>query len=184
MASNSIIFLKGNNVVLRPLLKEDLNDTYVQWMNDAEVCKGSQQATVPYTREMADEFYQIVQREQNSRVTLAITEKKEGKFIGVVSLHTINWKSRSAEFTILIGDKSTWNKGYGEETTRLIFDYGFRVLNLNRIGAGTFHTNLGMQGVFKKMKMQKEGVRRQAVYKNGEFLDIFEFGVLKNEFNS
>ena len=31
---------------------------------------------------------------------------------------------------------------------------------------------------------KKEGVRRKDVYKNGEYVDIYEYGVLKKEFNT
>lgn len=182
MSTQSIVFLTGAQVVLRPLLKEDLSDTYIQWLNDNEVCKGNRHGTIPYTREMMDDFYAQVARERATRVTLSILDKTTNAFIGVVSISDINWMVRCGEFSILIGDKAKWNGGIGEETVRLIFDYAFRILNLNRISAGTFHTNNGMQHVFSKIKMQKEGVRRRAAYKNGEYLDIVEFGILKEEF--
>jgi len=33
-----------------------------------------------------------------------------------------------------------------------------------------------------KLKMREEGLRREAIYKNGRYLDIVEYGVLRHEF--
>ena len=104
--------------------------------------------------------------------------------IGNIALQRIDRRSKNAEFAILIGDKKFWGRGYGEEAARLILDYGFKFLGLERIGAGTFSTNLGMRKLAKKLGMRREGLRRRAFLKNGKFVDIMEFGLLKKEFKS
>jgi RimJ/RimL family protein N-acetyltransferase len=39
-----------------------------------------------------------------------------------------------------------------------------------------------MQHLALKLGMSQEGLRREAVFKNGEFADIVEYGMLKKEF--
>jgi RimJ/RimL family protein N-acetyltransferase len=81
-----------------------------------------------------------------------------------------------------MGNKLYWGKGYGEEAAFLITAYGFERLNLHRIYCGTFGNNVSMKKLAIKLGMRQEGIRREAVYKEGNYLDIYEYGLLKNEF--
>jgi [ribosomal protein S5]-alanine N-acetyltransferase len=178
---SDVIFLNGERVLLRPLTKNDLTPVYLQWLNDEEVTRFNSHATFPNTQEKMEAYYNSLQ--DNSRnVVLAIIEKAGNKHIGNVSLQQINWISKNAEFAILLGDKEFWGKGVGEEAAMLIVDYGFERLNLHRIYCGTIQGNDGMKKLAKKLFMTEEGLRRQAIFKNGKYLDIIEFGVLREEF--
>jgi ribosomal-protein-alanine N-acetyltransferase len=180
---NTIVkFLEGERVILRALAKEDINDMYLQWLNDEEVCRGNSHAVFPNTEEKLLRFYEG-QQNQMSQVVLAIIHKEDKKHIGNVSLQSINWISRNAEFAILMGDRSYWGRGFGEEAAQLIVNYGFERLNLHRIYCGTFSNNETMKKLAGKLHMKQEGIRREAVYKAGGYLDIYEYGVLKSEFS-
>ncbi len=65
---------------------------------------------------------------------------------------------------------------------RLVVEYGFNRLNLNRIHCGTSVHNQGMRGLAAKLRMRQEGLRRQAMFKLGEYVDIVEYGVLRAEY--
>ena len=64
----------------------------------------------------------------------------------------------------------------------MLVRHGFTAMNLHRIECGTFAGNLAMQRLALALGMTQEGVRRGAAYKNGEYVDIVEFGVLRDEF--
>ena len=51
-----------------------------------------------------------------------------------------------------------------------------------RIGCATFETNVGMRKLAGALGMIEEGVRRQAAYKDGRYLDVVEYGLLRAEF--
>ena len=55
-------------------------------------------------------------------------------------------------------------------------------LNLNRIACGTFENNKGMRKLAEYLGMCEEGRRRRAVYKYGRYVDVIEYGVLKDEY--
>jgi RimJ/RimL family protein N-acetyltransferase len=56
--------------------------------------------------------------------------------------------------------------------------HGFKVLNLHRIHCGTASNNQGMQKLAEKLGMQKEGIRRDALFKNGKYFDVVEYGII------
>jgi [ribosomal protein S5]-alanine N-acetyltransferase len=176
------IFLQGESIYLRPLEQGDLTMEYVAWLNDTEVCEFNSHAVFPYTKEKMESYYQHLQQTSSSNIVLAIIDKSNHNHIGNISLQSINWINRNAEYAILLGEKSYWGKGVASEASILICEYGFSRLNLHRIYCGTSSKNIGMQKLAAKMNMKQEGIRKEAIFKNGEYLDIVEYGVLKNDF--
>jgi [ribosomal protein S5]-alanine N-acetyltransferase len=178
-----VIFLKGERIHLRALEESDLTNYYLQWLNDEEVCRYNSHAVFPNTEGKMRSYFTSLQ-DQDRSIVLAIIHTDSKKHIGNVSFQNINWISRNAEFAILLGDKEFWGYGYGEEAAKLIVGYGFERLNLHRIYCGTLQGNEGMKKLTKKLCMKEEGLRRQAIFKNGEYVDIIEYGVLRNEFTN
>ena len=177
---DNIVFLKSNRLHLRALMENDLTNVYLQWLNDDEVCRNNSHAVFPNTEHKMKTYYESLQNQ--NQVVLAIIHTDSAKHIGNVSLQNINWISRNAEFAMLLGDKEYWGGGYGEEAAKLIVEYGFSRLNLHRIYCGTLEDNESMKKLAGKLKMTEEGLRREAIFKNGQYHNIMEYGVLKDEF--
>jgi len=135
----------------------------------------------PYTPAAAREYVQQVNTSRD-KLILAVVRSKDNRHIGNIALDNINLINRTAELTIVIGDKSQWQKGYGTEAARLVCDHGFLTLNLNRISCGTFENNIAMQKLAEHLGMVREGTRRKAVYKSGRYLNVIEYGVLRDEY--
>ncbi len=174
-------FLTGPNIYLRPLEENDVNGNYPNWLNNNEICTGNSHHTFPNTKKATLEYIASVSNSKEV-IVLAIIENITNRHIGNISLQNINLIYRSAEFSIIIGDKKYWGKGYGEEAARLLMKHGFDSLNLHRIYCGTFENNKGMQKLAEKLHMKLVGKQRQAAYKNGKYIDIFLYDVLRSEF--
>lgn len=173
-------FLVGGKIYLRAVEEGDLNENYQGWFNDAEVCRFNSHHRFPNYKEDMREYYEKVIKSGNHLV-LAIVDKETKKHIGNISLQDINQIDRSAEFAIVLGDKSFWGQGVGKEAGKLIIEHGFKSLNLNRIYCGTSEENIGMQKLADYLGFKKEGVSRQAMFKNGGYKDIILYGLIKND---
>jgi len=112
----------------------------------------------------------------------AVCLKENDKYIGNVYLKKIDSMNHAAEFSKLIGEKSEWGKGYGTEMTRLMLYEGFNSLGLNRIYAYQLTSNIASVQVNMKCGFSKEGVLRQAIWKDGKFRDIFIMSILREEY--
>lgn len=163
---------------MRPLQVSDVDGNYPNWLNDMEVCRYNSHGDVFYTKEMALSYVKSVQNNSACRV-FAICEIKEGRHVGNIALQSISAKNRSAEFAILMGEKSFWGMGFSREAAVLLFEYGFGELHLHRIYCGTSEANIAMQRLALSLDMEFEGRRKEAMYKDGEFYDVFEYGKLK-----
>jgi ribosomal-protein-alanine N-acetyltransferase len=173
--------LQGNHIYLRLLEPSDADGNYPNWLNDPDVCRYNSHGEALYTHEMAKAYITSISNNPSIQV-FAICETQNNQHIGNISLQQISAKNRSAEFAILIGKVSIYGNGIGFETSSLLFDYGFKTLKLHRIYCGTHSENIGMQKLALKLGMAQEGLRRNALFKNGQFADIVEYGILYDDY--
>lgn len=171
---------------VRPFTSNDITEQYRQWFFDVEVIRYNSHGLFPYTKNQMEKFIESL--ESSDDLIWGIFTKfspygasLSGLHIGNVSLQRINWTYRSAEFAIVMGEKDYWDKGYGTEAAKMIISHGFNRLNLHRVWTGTASTNIGMQKIAEKLGMKKEGVFRDAMFLNGQYVDIFEYGLLQGE---
>jgi [ribosomal protein S5]-alanine N-acetyltransferase len=174
------IFLDGETIYLRPLNDIDLKGNYQVWLNDKAIVEYNSHGRFPMTIDKLNDFVKSLSG-SNTTLVLAIIDKASDQHIGNISLQGINWIDRSAEIAFLLGEKNFWGKGVMYEAGKLLIKHGFYTLNLHRIHCGTSSENTGMHKLAQKLGMQKEGVRRQAIFKNNCYFDIIEFGLLKEE---
>jgi len=172
--------LKGKSIYLRGLHLEDAKGNYPHWFNNPEVTRYNSHGDKLYTQEMAEDYIRFVTSSSIHQV-FAIIDNHTNKHIGNVALQAINLQARNAEFAILLGEPSFYGKGVGEEVGKLLLDYAFSELRLHRIYCGTSSNNIGMQRLALKLGMRQEGIRRDALTKNGKFADVIEYAILEND---
>lgn len=173
----SEIFLKGERIYLRGLKDDDVKGNYAYWLNDPEINLYNSHGRFPTTERMLLEYVGVA-NSSNSALVLAIIDIDTDLHIGNISLQRINWIDRNAEIAFLLGERKFWGKNVMYEAGMLILNHAFKSLNLHRIYCGTSTKNLGMQRLAEKLGMVQEGIRREAIFKHGEFTDIIEYGLL------
>lgn len=132
-ATRPIINLTGELVALGPLTKE-LTPLIARWTNDFEVALYSGDALRPTSPELYEAQQEKEGKEwQAHRTQFAIYERATLRPIGITEWRHIDPARRTADYGIMIGEKTCWSKGYGTETTRLMLAYAFTVLNLHSV---------------------------------------------------
>jgi RimJ/RimL family protein N-acetyltransferase len=179
--SATFAFLTGKRIYLRPLLPEDCQGSYPRWFNDEEVCAGNSHHVFPYTPNDAESYIRGLGTASDT-IALAIVVAQNNEHIGNISLQRIDLVNRCADLAIVIGEKTSWHQGYATESSRLLCSHGFETLNLHRITCGTFHNNEAMKKLAISLGMKEEGRRREAAFKDGRYLDVIEYGVLRAEY--
>src|SRR5262249_14529448 len=83
--------LAGRVALLRPLRASD-RAISVRWRNDAEIRDNVLGYRFPVTEEMEAHWVDAVLKDQSrTRVVLAIEDKSDGAFVGLVYLNNIDW---------------------------------------------------------------------------------------------
>ena len=174
-------FLVGKKIYLRPLDIEDVAGDYLQWVNDGSVVIGKIEVYAPITKEKQQEFVRGVLA-SDKNVFFAVMEKKTNRFIGTAKMGPINWVHRFTEHAIMIGDKRSWNKGYGGEIIQLLLDYGFRVLNMHKIYAGASSANPASVRKNERIGYKVEAVFKEKLFSKGKYVDQIMMSISQDEF--
>jgi diamine N-acetyltransferase len=173
--------INGERVRLRAPEKSDIPH-FVAWLNDAEVTAG---LTITLPLSQADEeiwFDEMLKRPPEEHpLTIEVQQADQWIPVGNCGLFGFDWRCRSAEVGIFIGEKSFWNRGYGTETMRLILRHGFNTLNLNRVALCVYENNPRAIRSYEKAGFKHEGRQRQGMYKDGKYIDVVLMSVLRSE---
>lgn len=174
--------LVGEKCYLSPCSVEDA-EKWTEWDNDLEV-------TIPlgpeaYTPISLDRTREGIRKfvEKQSHI-FCIVDLKTDTLIGRCLLFDVDQINRKATFGIDIGEKSYWNKGYGQDATRLMLDYGFNLLNLNSIMLGVFSYNQRAIECYKRVGFKEIGRRRKSKLIGGKWFDGVWMDILAEEFKS
>jgi RimJ/RimL family protein N-acetyltransferase len=171
--------IETNRLHLRSFSLDDAHDVK-QLAGERDIAAFVLPIPHPYELPMAEEWIgqQEERYQRGEEVTYAIT-LTSGPLIGSISLR-VNREHEHAELGYWIG-KPYWGHGYATEAAKACIQYGFLVLNLNRIYARHMKRNSGSGRVMEKVGMKYEGCLRQHIKKWGKFEDIVVYSILKNE---
>jgi RimJ/RimL family protein N-acetyltransferase len=154
----------------------------VSWLNDPEVYRHLLLA-YPLSQAAEEKWFDAMVARGPAEQILVIEARIDNTWtaIGNTSFMDLDWVNRNAEIGIFIGEKSQWNQGYGREAMKLMLRHGFNNMNLHRISLRVHADNPGAIKAYLAAGFVHEGVLRQDVYRNGEYLDVLVMAVLKSD---
>jgi len=175
------MLITSDRVRLRAIERADV-PLFVAWFNDPEVTRYLSNY-LPLSTVEEEGWYENMLKEPGNEHPLMIEAREGDEWtpIGDGCLFSINWRVRSAELGIVIGDKRFWNRGFGTQAMLLLERHGFETLNLNRIYLRVVAGNERAIRVYEKVGFKHEGCQRQASYKNGQYEDLLMMSILRGE---
>jgi len=168
--------LEGELVRLRALERSDL-PAVVRWMNDPEVTRYLLSAPLCGLDEMERWYDQHVGTDDRA---LALMDES-GDLIGYCGITRLDWGERRCNLWLIIGERKAWNKGYGKDAVRTMLRYLFDELNLNRVYLTVDEENHRAMRIYETCGFKKEGIGRNARFKNGRYRNDVSMAVLKRE---
>lgn len=174
-------FLVGEQLYLRPLSIADVDGNYQSWLNDPELNQQNSHHVFPYTREDLMDYVKSSYTKRD-RLPLAIVDRSNDRHVGNISLVNIDYINSRTDWGIIIGERDCWGKGFSRAAAILLLGHAFDTLNIRRIYSGTTAVNIGGQKLMESVGMIREGLRRAHLYRNGEYVDVVEYGMLREEF--
>jgi RimJ/RimL family protein N-acetyltransferase len=173
----------GNLVGLRAVEKEDL-ELLKNWRNNSDFRKNFREV-----RELSitdqELWLDSLNRTKHINFMFVIVRLEDNKPIGAGGLLYINWINRAADFSFYIGENSLYvdDNGYSLEATRLLIEYGFNNLNLNKIWMELYEFDLKKLEFFKqKFNFIEDGTLRDNCYENGKYYDSYIISILKKDY--
>jgi len=178
---NKIIkFLSGENIYLRPFNELLDLELFHFGENNPEVRETLFLHSPLSKNEAKEKMEEWISKSENK--IFAICETESNTPIGITGLYRIDYVSRVAVFYIAIYNPEFWSKGYGTETTKLVLNYSFDILNLNRIELHVSTANIKGVKAYESAGFVIEGTLREAMYHNNEYIDFYVMGILRKEY--
>jgi ribosomal-protein-serine acetyltransferase len=102
------------------------------------------------------------------------------RFMGVIGTKPIDWLNGKVELGYWIGH-AYQGKGIMTDACRVVLEYLFRELRLNRVEIACATGNARSAAIPRRLGFTLEGTRREAELVNGKFYDLLLFSMLKKE---
>jgi RimJ/RimL family protein N-acetyltransferase len=166
--------LQGERVRLRALERADL-PTMVRWFNDPEVRRRLARVE-PMSLAEEERWFDALLR-ATTEVVFGIVDD-DGVFVGTCGLHRIDWRNRSASLGIVIGDVAHRGRGLGTDAVRTLLRHAFESLGLHRVELEVLADNAPAIRCYEALGFVTEGVRRDARFLDGAFVDLVFMGLL------
>ncbi|GGI96870.1 GNAT family N-acetyltransferase [Halopseudomonas pertucinogena] len=170
--------LVGSRIALQLLAKEHLKKR-VEFLNDVEV---QRTLNFDYPTSIAKtEAWFSKNVLSTNRIDFTFIRNDDSAVIGFGGLININTKARKAELYIFIGDKSCWGEGYGRDGYKLLVNYGFAELGLERIYLYQLSQNERAIKATTALGWKTEGLLRRDIWSHGELKDQYLLSILRQE---
>lgn len=173
--------LKGALVGLTAIERSDLKQL-MDWRNNTEFRK--------YFREyrelnmaMQERWFEQKVLNDPSTMMFSIRDLESSELLGCCGFVYINWVHRHADLSLYIGWNDAYidDAGYAEESCRLLFDYGFNELGLNKIWTEIYQFDEPKKRLYDSFGFQQDGLLRENYFYDGQFWDSRILSLLKRD---
>lgn len=175
--------LVGKNVTLRSLNMSDIDKT-IQWRNNLDFIRMTQGIRFPKSSELEKEWYQKVLTDvSNKNIYFGIEDNSNKSLIGLTQITDIDFISSNAKWGIILGEKTTHGTGSSHEAIKLLFNYGFNILNLQKLYCHVIRTNITCLRMLEKLgNIKEEGTLARHYFFDGVYQDIIILSLFKEDF--
>lgn len=150
----------------------------VRWINDPR-----NNAFLHYELPLEVEKTQIwfeKNRDRTDRYDAVI--EADGKPVGLIGLLSIDRKNQKAEYYVTIGESAYLGRGVANRASKLILDYAFETLGLNRVYLYTETENIAAVKSYEKIGFRREGVLKKDLFSRGRYVDRYVYGITKEDY--
>ncbi len=172
--------IEGKTVILRQMEESDMS-CYYEMINDPFIYSKVVGWSFPVSKlEQSEWFSRAIHDKDNRRFTIVL--KETGLPVGMVTLSNIDWQNRSAFHGIKLHSSCPKGKGIGTDAVMTLMKYAFDEVNLNRLDGCWISDNIASEKLYLKCGWRIEGVKKDAIYRNGSYHDLKIVGITRSEY--
>lgn len=138
-------------------------------------------STLEETQIQMDWYSKI--KEEGTGIWWGIYGSVDNQFRGAAGFNNLEIKHLKAEIGLWLLEEY-WGKGILKEVMPTLFKEGFEELGLNRIEGYVLSDNKKCKSALEKINFKYEGTMRECEIKNGKFVSLDIYAVLKGDWIS
>jgi RimJ/RimL family protein N-acetyltransferase len=171
--------LRTRRLVLRTLTAADADDRYLGWMRDSEINQFLESRFAEHSLTSLEKFIESCNAGADELLLgICLTN---GRHIGNIKLGLVNRHHQNAAVGLLIGERDCWGRGYGSEAIIGVTAHAFGSLDLQKLYAGCYASNVGSARAFVKAGWAEEGRSKGHWLSHGTREDNVQFGITRSE---
>ena len=175
--------LESESLILREIKLSDAEAIY-RIFSDPRVLKYHDLEEFKNIEEAKCLIYSLSEgfREQEV-IRWGIAKKRENIIIGTCGYSGWNKNRLRAEIGYELS-QAHWRQGIMTKALSAVINYGFEIMQLNRIEATVMLPNIASIKLLHKLGFQEEGILRERGFWKGHFHDLKMFALLKKDYVS
>ncbi|AHG03298.1 GCN5 family acetyltransferase [Halobacterium sp. DL1] len=171
------VFRRGDRVTLRPVERADAE--FIQRGHNHPEVGVSLGLNRPENESEAESSIEGHEDDPlNVGLLVCLEDGDEPTPIGKVSLQNLQHTRPELSYWIL---PEHHGNGYGTEAVEVLVDYAFNAHEIRGLQAQAFAPNEGSVGVLDNVGFTHEGTLRDARFRDGEYVDVVWYGLLREE---
>ena len=169
--------LHTNRLELRKIHPVDIHEIFAG-LSDQRVIQyyGVSFETLTQTEEQMD-WYESLWKDRTG-IWWGICQKGEQQLIGACGFNNYEEDQQKAELGYWLIPEY-WGRGFASEALKAIVEFGFEQMQLHRIEAFVEEGNKVSGRILEKFQFIHEGTMRNCEYKNGRFISLMIYALLK-----
>jgi len=170
----------GDKIEMRPFKRKDAADVLAGVKENYEHLRPFLHWVTPdYSMTSARQFIEQTRKgfAANSSHTYGIFS--DGTLAGAIGFVSFNWPSKQGEIGYWLA-KDFEGKGIITQACKLLLQYAFNDLNLNRLEIRCAAENNRSRAIPERLGFTLEGILRQSVWRHDRFYDMAIYGMLNS----
>ncbi len=175
--------LETERLILDRIRPDDIPNI-VAYADNKKITDNTRTMPHPYFEEDAISWINMANqgfRDKNQYI-FAMRNAVDDAFMGGIGL-TIDLEHNRAELGYWLAEPF-WNMGYTSEAVKVMLQFGFKELNLNKVFAGYIEANGASGKIMIKNGMVKEAELKDHDIKNGKYITLIQYGLTKTDYES
>lgn len=168
------MYIHKNGIMLRKLERTDLNKL-LELKNESWT--GTHNVTII---NIDDQIKWFDSMDHHTKMFLIAVHVPTNTEVGLYKIQNLDWINRKYDSGHDVFLKHRGN-GYGNLVLEAGVDFGFEILNMNRIDTEILENNLASIATAKYSDFVHEGTKRNAIYKCGSYINSLFFGLLRDD---
>jgi len=169
--------IRTGRLTIAPFQERHLAERYVNWLNDRELMRYSEQRHKKHTIATCRAYWHSFNG--TPHFFWAIEEQQQGLgHIGNINAY-VDERNQLADIGIVVGEQKARGQGYAFEAWRAVCEYLFSTVGTRKITAGTMANNTAMLKLMQRAGMVEDGVRRRHYLSDGIEVDIVHRALFK-----
>ena len=170
-----------DKLLLRPLTEEDASERYASWLNDPETNQYLEcRHDTPFTKlDTANFINRCIQIQRHHWGIIY-----ENQHVGNISCSLYNHKYKWVDISILLGEEKFRRMGLTTLSLAGAVEYLFTVPKFHMITAGCYASNTPSIDLFTQVGFKKDGILRDLVIFEGQYMGMVKFSLLEHEWFS